>query len=121
MSPTSQRTRKQSSLLTNTKATRLESGGFCIVRCDPTENDPDGHKASLFRSTHKLASAAGYTSLVRKLTSLRRFDSHEKCICTFLLGHEQKWHLRRGAHFCTRDPTENRTPASRMKTLCPNH
>ena len=34
----SQRTRKQSSLLTNTKATRLESGGFCIVRCDPTEN-----------------------------------------------------------------------------------
>ena len=34
-------------------------------------NRPDGHKVSLFRFTHKLTSAAGHTSLVRKLTSLR--------------------------------------------------
>lgn len=36
MPVTPQHTRKQSSLLTNTKNARIKSGVFCVVRCDPT-------------------------------------------------------------------------------------
>ena len=76
-------------------------------------------KLDYFAFAYNLAGAAGHTSLVRKLTSLRRFDSHERRAGVFLVESRTK-KAPEGALFCTRDSTGNRTPITRMKTWRPN-
>jgi hypothetical protein len=55
---------------------------------------PDGHQAISFPYSHKLAVAAGHTSLVRRLTALRRSSPAEECAGTLLRVHTQKQPLR---------------------------
>jgi hypothetical protein len=121
--PPSQRTRKQSSLLTNTKTSRFKSGGFCIVRCDPTEIVPES-RLFVSLTTNKQARVLGRPLVCLFAWKahkhiLRGFDSPRKARRCFPVGSRTK-KAPESALFCTRDPTENRTPLSWMRTKCPS-
>ncbi len=78
------------------------------------EIDPDGHQAILFRTAHNLAGAAGHASLVRQLTSLRRFNSPaSKTIC-LLPSPPNKNGSPERAHFYKGGDGENRTPVREL-------